>query len=78
MRPGPATASARRARLQAAAVARARREPATGGTPDTTTIVNRLDAVDREVAPLPAPSVQALRTSYLLDAPRLGCIISRR
>lgn len=71
-----ASASDRRARLAAAAevVARARHELVTGGAPDMSTILNQLDAIDRELALLPAASVQELRPLLLTLLDEIGLL----
>lgn len=71
-----ATPSDRRARLEAAAevVARARHELAAGGAPDMSTLLNQLDAIDRELALLPAASVQELRPLLLTLLDEVGLL----
>jgi len=68
--------SGRRAKLEAAAelVAHARRDLATGGTPDMNAILKEVAAVDRELALIPAASVQELRPLLLALLDEIGML----
>lgn len=68
--------SDRRAKFEAAAelVAHARRDLATGGTPDMNAILKEIAAVDRELALISAASVQELRPLLLALLDEIGML----
>lgn len=70
------TSSGRRAQLEAAAelVAHARRDLAAGGAPDMNAILKEVAAVDRELALIPAASVQELRPLLLALLDEIGLL----
>lgn len=71
-----ATPSGRRAKLEAAAelVAHARRDLAAGGAPDMNALLKEVARVDRELALIPAASVQELRPLLLALLDEIGML----
>jgi len=71
-----ATPSDRRTKLEAAAelVAQARRDLTAGGMPDMNAILEEVAAVDRELALMPAASMQELRPLLLTLLDEIGML----